>query len=388
MTQADRLMAYALLQNTTQIVRFRTHAWSLPVRTLAKGQELPYPDKIKMVNTTHGEYTGNDNIVFISRCNSQELHSLDIPFDNFLLEKAAFLRMNCSKKQLTQNLASRRVVVYMNMRESGYFGHAVDNVLPRVFAVVGGAQRSGHSVSVVLPPLGRRSMSENTKLLCKFLGLELLQRVPLEPHRVVGVAGVASWSRELRQSFQRAIWKSPLLREASPGLCPGDLELPPLAQLRLPNATSRGCSTCNSGTAGVFLGRHGGTRNSRPVEGAEHLEEAFRTRGFATYADAGAAPLQDLARSLYGACRLAGFSGTAMANLIFLPQRAAVAEFNPYLLYANYWHWSHALGYCYCQVIVPQTITSEEAETWASKALAERSSGDSPSGAENAKRRL
>ena len=364
-TQADRIMAYALLQNTTQILRFRTSAWRISMRTLTKGQELPYPDKIKTWNLTHGEYSGSDNTVFLSPCSAQELHAMDIPFGNFLLEKAAFLSMNCSKKQQAKNTGSKLVVVYMNLRESGYFGHAIDNVLPRVYAVVGGARSSGHKVSVVLPPLGRRSMSENTKLLCKFLGLELLQRVPLEPHRVVGVSGVAAWSWELRQALQRAIWTSPLLKASKPALCQGT------EVLRAVNATPQSCIPCNSGQPGVFLSRHGGTRNSRPVAGAEHLEDVFRRRGFATFADASAVPLHLLAQDLYGACRLAGFSGTAMANLIFLPPQAAVAEFNPYLLYANYWQWSHALGFCYCQVAIPQSITAEDAAAWARKALAE-----------------
>ncbi|CAE7563929.1 unnamed protein product [Symbiodinium sp. CCMP2592] len=392
--QADRLMSYALLQNTTQIIRFRTRAWMIPMLALAKRQELPYPDKITRASPTHGEYAGHDNVMFVSPCTAEELHALDIPFGDFLLEKAAFLRMNCSKRQQGQNLASKVVVVYMNLRESGYFGHAIDNVLPRVFAVVGGARRAGHRVSLVLPPLGRRSMSENTKLLCKFLGLELLQRVPLEPHRVVGISGVAAWSRELRQSFQQAIRSSPLLHSQSQpsvtcrdGLAP----LVPVSANATPSLSSAlsQCAACNTGlplrsgkggnasSAGIFLGRHGGTRNARPVEGALLLEEAFRKREFLVYADAGAVSLLELARSLYGSCRLAGFSGTAMANLIFLPPRAAVTEFNPYLLYANYWQWSYALDYCYCQLAIPQSITAEEAEAWSSKALAETDS-DAP----------
>ncbi|CAE7211510.1 unnamed protein product, partial [Symbiodinium necroappetens] len=380
-------MSYALLQNTTQIIRFRTRAWTIPMLTLAKRQELPYPDKITRASPTHGEYAGHDNVMFVSPCNAEELHALDIPFGDFLLEKAAFLRMSCSERQQVQNLASKVVVVYMNLRESGYFGHAIDNVLPRVFAVVGGARRSGHRVSLVLPPLGRRSMSENTKLLCKFLGLELLQRVPLEPHRVVGISGVAAWSRELRQSFQQALRNSPLLGPQPAVTCRDGLA--PLAPLSgnatnsLSSALSQ-CAACSTGlslsgnaSAGIFLGRHGGTRNARPVEGAQLLEEAFRRRKFLVYADAGAVSLLELARSLYGSCRLAGFSGTAMANLIFLPPRAAVTEFNPYLLYANYWQWSYALDYCYCQLAIPQSITAEEAETWSSKALAEPNS-DAP----------
>ena len=384
--QADRLMSYALLQNTTQIIRFRTRAWMIPMLTLAKRQELPYPDKITRASPTHGEYAGHDNVMFVSPCTAEELHALDIPFGDFLLEKAAFLRMNCSKRQQGQNLASKVVVVYMNLRESGYFGHAIDNVLPRVFAVVGGARRAGHRVSLVLPPLGRRSMSENTKLLCKFLGLELLQRVPLEPHRVVGISGVAAWSRELRQSFQQGIRNSPLLQTQPSVTCRDGLApLVPVSANATPSISSAlsQCAACNTGlplrsgkggnatSAGIFLGRHGGTRNARPVEGALLLEEAFRKREFLVYADAGAVSLLELARSLYGSCRLAGFSGTAMANLIFLPPRAAVTEFNPYLLYANYWQWSYALDYCYCQLAIPQSITAEEAETWSSKALAE-----------------
>eukprot|EP00913_Durusdinium_trenchii_P002966 g2748.t1 len=58
--------------------------------------------------------------------------------------------------------------------------------------------------------------------------------------------------------------------------------------------------------------------------------------------------VEDLAKQLYTrTCRLAGFSGTALLNLIFLPDHAKLVELNPTGLYADYWEWAHALGMSY-----------------------------------------
>ncbi|CAJ1417487.1 unnamed protein product [Effrenium voratum] len=328
---ASGLIAEALRRNGSHVVRFLSPAWRLPLAMLAKGQQRPYEDKFQEVNLTHGQYQAHENVVFVSACSAHEIHKTDIPFEDFLQEKAAYMRMACPAERAAQNVESKRVVIYMNLRESGYFGHAMDNVLPRVAAIMDGVLK-GHSLSLVLPPLGKRSMSANTQLLGRALGIEVLQQVPSAPHRTLGLSGVAPWSASARRWLQRRIRQSPLLAEAQPAVC----QAPP------------GCACGSGGSGGIFVGRKG-SRNSRPLPGAELLEAAFARRGFRIVSDASALPLAELAKALYGTCRLAGFSGTGMLNMIFLPPQASVVELNPHMVYANSWLWAHTLGYCYCQ---------------------------------------
>ena len=57
------------------------------------------------------------------------------------------MRMACPAERAAQNVESKRVVIYMNLRESGYFGHAMDNVLPRVAAIMDGVLKGAGSVA-------------------------------------------------------------------------------------------------------------------------------------------------------------------------------------------------------------------------------------------------
>ena len=359
------LISLALAQNSTQMVKFRSESWPLSIMTLSPGQQLPYAERYSGINLTFGEYLGHDNTVLLSPCGCKGIHELDIPFSDFLKEKAAFRYVKCSEKEVTENLASKQVVAYINFRESGYYGHAIDNILPRLFAVMEGVIQSGHKMILVLPPLGKRSLSENTKVLCQMLGIEVRQHVPIYPHRTMGLSGVASWSRENRQAFQRAIWSSPLLKGTSAAACNDPWIFPPWNF-----STTQPSCPCRFHGPGLFLGRHA-TRNSRPVPGAEYLEVEFRNRSFEVIRDAEAVPLQQLAQKIYKSCSFVGFSGTAMVNLIFLPPSAAVADVNPYDIYANSWLWSHALNYCFCQVQPPRTLDQNEASKWASIILGE-----------------
>ena len=364
--KVKNLISLALAQNSTQMVKFRSESWPLSIMTLSPGQQLPYAERYSGINLTFGEYLGHDNTVLLSPCGCKGIHELDIPFSDFLKEKAAFRYVKCSEKEVTENLASKQVVAYINFRESGYYGHAIDNILPRLFAVMEGVIQSGHKMILVLPPLGKRSLSENTKVLCQMLGIEVRQHVPIYPHRTMGLSGVASWSRENRQAFQRAIWSSPLLKGTSAAACNDPWISPPWNF----SITSGPSCPCRFNAPGLFLGRHA-TRNSRPVPGAEYLEIAFQNRSFEVIRDAEAVPLQQLAQKIYKSCSFVGFSGTAMVNLIFLPPSAAVADVNPYDIYANSWLWSHALNYCFCQVQPPRNLDQKEASKWASIILDE-----------------
>ncbi|CAE8584962.1 unnamed protein product [Polarella glacialis] len=355
LSKVDVLLAEALLSNQPSTLSFWTPNWAVQ-RDSAQKRKVPYESRYRQLNKTHGEYLRHENLFFVSPCSAHELEREDHQFGDPLWEKAVFKRSNCSESEKAANAASKRLVVYINLRESGYFGHAVDNVLPRLGPLLGGARLANSTVTLVLPPLGRRSLSPSTTVLCKALGIELRQKIPAEPHRTVGVSGVATWDRVMRLALRAAVRASPLLRGVVPATCSAAISAP--------------AGLCPGG--GVFLGRGSGVRNRRQVLGSQHLEAAFQGQGFEVIDDAGAVPLEELAARLFGgACCLAGFFGTALINLIFLPPGASLIEFNPYNMYGDFWQWTQALADLnYRHFELPKNITKEEGQKWTRLALA------------------
>lgn len=66
---------------------------------------------------------------------------------------------------------------------------------------------------------------------------------------------------------------------------------------------------------------------------------------------------------------MAGFSGSALLNLVFLPRGAVVIELNTHGLYADYWQWAHALRFGYRHIVPPSVITNaSQADTIARSA--------------------
>jgi len=333
---------------------FETPAWYLPKQGLLQGQELPYKEMYLDVNRTHGQYKEFKHVLYLSPCDAKEPCRQEIPAGKPLLEKAVMMRTQCSEKEKARNLASKRLVVYHHARESGFFGNAVDNVLPLAAAILGGAKRAGLLVMLVLPKLGRKSLSPSTSALCEALGLDLRHELPDEPHRTVGVQGIAAWDRLPRRALQRAIRSSPLLSGVQAAKC---------------STGPKSGRCCDAG--GLFLARTRGARNDRRVNGAEHLEQALRSRGLQTVPNAEEVPLKELAQKIYQSCCLAGWTGAAMANLLFLPAAASVVEFNPYKLSANWWQWSNALGLNYYQFSTSKVLTAEAGENWARQVFGE-----------------
>merc|ERR1711879_108538 len=87
------------------------------------------------------------------------------------------------------------------------------------------------------------------------------------------------------------------------------------------------------------------------------MGDAFRRAGFDVLTDVGNQPLEELAPRIFGqVCFLAGFAGTALLNLIFLPPGATMIELNTHGLYADYWQWSGALGLAFRRLAPPVVI--------------------------------
>eukprot|EP00927_Polykrikos_kofoidii_P055420 TRINITY_DN49675_c0_g1_i1.p1 TRINITY_DN49675_c0_g1~~TRINITY_DN49675_c0_g1_i1.p1 ORF type:complete len:558 (+),score=91.66 TRINITY_DN49675_c0_g1_i1:34-1674(+) len=316
----ERDILRALSAPKTTDVHFVTPAWLLPLGTMT--EEVPYREHYRVVDDRFGEYKEHHNVIYISACDASFLHDQEAPFGTGRHESVAFRRQTCSKQKAEANMVAKHLVVYVNFHESGYFGHLVDNVLPRLAALLPGAMRAGHNVSAVFPPAATGYFSASTHVLLQALNVSVLYEVPATPHRAVGLSSVASWDRLLRRSMRQQL-RATLLA----GVVPAN------------------CGEKSRGGSGLFVGRTRGASLRRRVEGAEHLAATFQRRGFAVVPDASQLPVLKLATRLYaGVCVLAGFAGTALLNLIFLPDGAVVVEFNTHKLYADYWQWAHALG--------------------------------------------
>jgi len=153
------------------------------------------------------------------------------------------------------------------------------------------------------------------------MGVDLLLEGPSTPHQTVLVSQVASWSPYMKLLMQKE------LRQGLMGGIP-----------------AKDCSQQHP-SSGVFLSRSHGSNNGRWLEGSELLEENLKARGFEIKDNLRDTPLQDLARDLYqNHCIMAGFAGGNLLNLIFLPDKARVVEYNPSRIYADRWLFVKALG--------------------------------------------
>ncbi|CAK8990533.1 unnamed protein product [Durusdinium trenchii] len=336
------------LGETFAIVSFSTAAWTIP---LDMSEDAPYLNAFQKLNSTHGLYKATKNEIYFSGNSGDSMFGIPTLEGDGTDELDALgfgtSSKRASESEVQDNLAAKHVVVQVNYAGGcGYFGHAIDNVFPRVLAILPGAKRANHTVSVVIPEEAREFFSPNTETLFQALGIDVLADAPRTPHRMMGVTRVASWDRLVRQNA-RAVIRSELLGSVRPATCADG------------KAVGQGGDLWEM----VFFSRHSGTRNVRHVEGAEAFEDKLRQKGYYILDNPGAMSVEDLAKQLYTrTCRLAGFSGTALLNLIFLPDHAKLVELNPTGLYADYWEWAHALGMSYAHRAPSSSINAFQAD--------------------------
>jgi len=175
------------------------------------------------------------------------------------------------------------------------------------------------------------------------MGVDLLLEGPSTPHQTALVSQVASWN-----PYMRLLMRKELRRGLMGGI------------------PAKDCSQHHP-SSGVFLSRAHGSNNGRWLEGSELLEEDLKARGFEIKDNLGDIPIQDLARDLYqNHCIMAGFAGGNLLNLIFLPDKARVVEYNPERIYADRWLFVKALGLDWAHYVPEQ----EEIDEVSAKQLA------------------
>lgn len=338
----------ALASEAYAAVRFRTPAWQLSVPS-DMVEEPPYKDMYRRLNATHGEYIAQEHSVFVSANDAsfligakfgsrEELGSL-----GFGERTSGFAPRRCDEATARANVAAKHVVMQVDFPECGFFGHAVDNVFPRIIPVVRAAKKAGHKVSVVIPERARARFSRNTQELFQQLGIELLLKAPATPHRAVGVALVGTWDRHFRKAFRDDLRTAIMDGEAQ--------------------AQCRGGGGADPKRLDVWLSRRHGARNGHNVGHEREVDEAVAKAGFAVIDDPAALSIGHLAKRLYGsACSLSGFAGTGMLNLVFMPDDATVIEYNPFRIYADYWQWANALGLHYAHGTSKISLDDKEIE--------------------------
>ncbi|CAE7515099.1 unnamed protein product [Symbiodinium pilosum] len=338
-----RTAVASALSSPYSIVTFSTPAWEIP---LDMSEDPPYLHAFQQLNASFAQYAATRNSIYLSSNSGKFMHGVETLETDGSAEHAALGFESGSRvpaSEVEDNLAAKHLVIQASYPGGpAYFGHAIDNVFPRVLSILPGAKLAGHRVSVVVPQVSREFFSHNTQVLFERMGVQVLEEIPQTPHRMAGVTNVASWDRLMRQNTRNII-REELFR----GLTP---------------------AACADGTAGgdwsnVFLSRRSGTRNGRAVEGEEVLEEKLQESGFHILDDPGKWPVDELARKLYtSTCRLVGFAGTALLNLVFLPNGAKLVEYNPTGLYADYWEWAHALNMSYVHAVPSLSISADEAD--------------------------
>eukprot|EP00747_Dinoflagellata_sp_TGD_P164452 gnl/TRDRNA2_/TRDRNA2_184420_c0_seq1.p1 gnl/TRDRNA2_/TRDRNA2_184420_c0~~gnl/TRDRNA2_/TRDRNA2_184420_c0_seq1.p1 ORF type:complete len:476 (+),score=68.91 gnl/TRDRNA2_/TRDRNA2_184420_c0_seq1:82-1509(+) len=332
----DERVAEALRNPGYSIVHWRTAAFDLPLRDVS--ERIPYGNAFARVNESTGRYKEQDSTMFISANPGSYSNNEKWPGDasgrREMWQNLGFgtHAARCSPEEAIANANAKHLVVRLNFPDASYFGHAIDNLFPRLMTLLRGAHLANHSVSVVIPK--KPHFSKNTERLLNMMGVRLLTEAPKTPNRAVDLSQVASWTNLHRQAFREEL-RGSILKHAKPACC----------------------SCGDNSSKKVWLSRAHETR--RPIEGVRLLEEPLTEQGFEIVEKPGDEEIVGFARRLYQTCILGGFAGTAMLNMLFLPDNATVVEYNPTGLYADYWMWSHVLGLNYYKTVPPNQITSD-----------------------------
>jgi hypothetical protein len=304
-------------------------------------------DHFSQVDEHTGEYNIGDSSILISAELSSVLQDRDwndgdVPSLLGFGQQAS----RSGNEEAAANMAAKHLVLYINQIECLYFAHALANVLPGVAVVLQGARDAGYKVSAVVPDSGRSFFSSNTEKMLNMMGVDLLRESPSTPHQTAIVSAVKPFSPHVKQLMQRELRRGFF----------GDLP-------------AKDCST-RPASAGVFLSRKAGANNGRWLEGSEILEEELQKKGFEIKDNLGEIPIEDVAKDLYqNHCTMTGFAGGNLLNLVFMPDKAKLVEYNPDRIYADRMIFVKAFGYDFVHNVPSGAITAENVEELVNIAL-------------------
>ena len=315
--------------------------WMVP---LDGPQELPYDHDVRYWNGTHVCYRGARASLYVSSGPVSLLAGKSALGNCGLdsvpqLQKVESLDARQDHKATT-TLTS--VVVVADFVDAGYWGHAMENLWPRVAPLLVASHRGSPPIAltVVLPTAS--VLSEHTQQLADALGVTLQRssQLPADHDRFVWICDLPSYHPRLRSQFAQVARGALLPSWAPPPLPPSSI---------------------------VFLSRSHGAKNGRNPQEAHGLErDLAATDGIVVLDDIGAIPLRNLVERIGSAAGLAGVSGSAMFHMTWLRPGSDVWVLYPQPSGSQYgylWLHAHSLGHRYHHVLnasaLRQVLTRE-----------------------------
>jgi hypothetical protein len=309
-TLTDKLRS-ALKRSSGVRITHQFPTWIVPVDGPL---ELPYNNDVVARNATYAIYHGGTGSIYLSSGTSSNLKSPKL--GNCGIDAARQTEVVASLDRPTIHAADA-LAVFFDFVDSGYWGHAMENLWPRLTPLLRVEHRN---VTVVIP---RRSiLSPHTQQLADALGVRLARKPPVAPHRFLWMCDLPSYHPELRGDF--ADWSRRRLVPDAP---------------------------CGSS---IFLSRSHGARNGRNPEDAERIEADLAEAGVQVIDDVGSIPLRRLAQRIGGACNLAGVSGSAMFHMTWMRPGSDVWVIFPRhsgTQYGYLWLHAHSIGLRYHHVL-------------------------------------
>ena len=312
--------------------------WTVP---LDGPRELPYDHDVRFWNDTHVCYRGTRASMYVSQgpvhhLAGQGLSNCGLDSIHQLKKVESLDHDDNDTVVLHSNRTS--VVVVADFVDAGYWGHAMENLWPRVAPLLGAlASQRGATLTVVLPVSS--ILSAHTQQLADALGVTLQRssQLPMDHDRFVWICDLPSYHPRLRSHFARM----------ARGHLVAPLPIPPPRTI-------------------VFLSRSHGAKNGRNPQEVYHLEHDLATTdGIIVLDDIGAIPLRTLAQRIGSARGLAGVSGSAMFHMTWLPSGSDVWVLYPQSdgsQYGYLWLHAHSLGHRYHHVLNASVLYEELVE--------------------------
>lgn len=302
----------------------RFEPWTIP---RDGPDELPYAGDVEYLNATHVRYRGGPGSLYASCHSADNIASEGALGGNCGIDAKSQTRhvahLDASKRDHGCLSAHAPYILVFDFVDSGYWGHAIENLWPR-FA--GAAEVYGRPSAIVIPQSS--ILSPHTSQLADALGVEILRRIPGTQTRLVWACDLPSYHYRLRRQFARTAQYA--------------LGLLPLAAHSSPPSI-------------LYLSRAHGAAHRRSLGARLNGLEAIlatdpRVR---VLDDIGRLALRDLARQVASARGLAGASGSAMFHMTWLHPSAHVFVFFPVpsgTQYGYLWLHAHSLGLNYHHV--------------------------------------
>lgn len=315
----SRDLALALRSPTHRRLTWTFQPWTLP---LDGPSELPYENDVSLRNATHVVYGGGSGSVYLSSAPAEVLEGTS-GLGNCGLDAARQMRRVAALDQ-GPAASSRAVVALFDFVDAGYWGHAIENLWPRLAPIL----RLGVDLTVVIP---RTSiLSSHTSQLAEALGLRIVRGTPPRSRRFLWMCDLPSYHPGLRSDFAAA------------------------ARERLGIDHQR--DEC---TGVIFLSRAHGTAHGRNPREAHRLEADLKEVGVDVLDDIGSITLRQLAGRIGHACGLAGASGSALFHMTWLRPGSDVWVLFPRpsgTQYGYLWLHAHSLGHRYHHVLEPYSL--------------------------------